>query len=204
MWSLVRSHTVEIHRNCWQPFNDARISTGSTTFAYLHPVFSSSAASSRPRRVGVVSSARAPPALAWPQLLPARAAPRRRLRPRGRGARSPSSSPEKGRERTPWSRARIGHPRLALKGGARDVLATGTLEALGVIASRSITQAARDGRGALANGRAAHRASSNGESRPVSAGKLDAPAAAREWVNRVRRSHRRTSGIAGFLFDPGH
>ncbi|WP_437620540.1 hypothetical protein [Sorangium sp. So ce1151] len=43
------------------------------------------------------------------------------------------------------------------------MLATGTLEALGVTASRSLTQAVRDGRGALANGRAAHLVSSNGE-----------------------------------------
>src|SRR5690242_5851830 len=44
-----------------------------------------------------------------------------------------------GCEKTPWSRAR----RLALKRGARGVLAAGTLEALGVAASRSLTQAVR-------------------------------------------------------------
>ncbi|WP_437761036.1 protein adenylyltransferase SelO family protein [Sorangium sp. So ce1389] len=131
-----------------------------------------------------------------------RAAQRRRLRPCGRGARPPLDLGTERRVRTPWSRARTGHGRLALKGGARDVLATGTLEALSATASRSNLQAVRGGRGALANERAAHRASSNGESSPGSAEKLSAPAAARERMKRVGRSRRRTSGIPGFLFDP--
>ncbi|WP_437932750.1 protein adenylyltransferase SelO family protein [Sorangium sp. So ce291] len=194
-----------MRRNCWQSFNDARISTPFSDLCLPAPrilelVGYLQALSSRRCLLG----ARGPGSRRWPQLLPVRAAPRRRLRPCGRGARTPARPRGKGRERTPWSRARTGHGRLALKRRARDVLAAGTLEALGVTASRSLTQAVRDGRGALANTRAAHRASSNGESHPVCAGKLNAPAEARERTNRVGRSRRHTAGTPGFLSDPEH
>ncbi|WP_437658668.1 protein adenylyltransferase SelO family protein [Sorangium sp. So ce1182] len=109
-----------------------------------------------------------------------------------------------GRARTPWSRARTGHGRLALKRGARDVLATGTPESLGVAASRSLTQAVRDGRGALANGRAAHLVSSNGESSPGSAGKAERAGIGKrkDEAGRAKPSpHLRDSRI---LFQSGH
>ena len=135
-----------------------------------------------PSRRRCLLGARGPGSRRWRQLLPARAAQRRAA---GSGPADAARGRQldlgtEGRERTPWSRARTGHGRLAaVRAEARDVLATGTLEALGATASRSLTQAVRDGRGALANARAAHRASSNGGSRPVSAGKLNAPAEAR-------------------------
>ncbi|XYI04191.1 protein adenylyltransferase SelO family protein [Sorangium sp. So ce1128] len=140
-----------MQQNCWEPSNTTEISI---RFSDLYPptprILELDGHVHSPSRRRRLVGARGPGSRRRPQL-PVRAAQRRQpgLADAERGRRLDLGT--KGRGRTPWSRTRTGHGRLALKGGAREVLAAGTLEALGATASRSISQAVRDGRGALAN-----------------------------------------------------